>query len=184
MTEERIVWDAEFNESVTTYWLVNGMLVCIACVVGIPFLPIWYFFGKWITGKYLASHVCTLTDRSLKVSKGIFTKVEKTVPLDRLTDIGLVQGPLMRYFEIEALSVETAGQSAAGSLVHLAGIKNGREFRDAILKQRDLVVGSSEATSMPMTPLGDQGVVTGTTELLGEIRDSLVRIEKHLENKG
>lgn len=141
-SSERIIWDAEFNEAVTTYWLLNGIILCVVTVVGILVLPIWFFAGKWITRKYLASHKCTLTDRSLKVSKGILTKIEKTVPLDRITDVGIVQGPIMRYFDIEALSVETAGQSSAGSLVQLAGIKDGRKFRDAVLAQRDRVVGS------------------------------------------
>lgn len=54
---------------------------------------------------YLDSHKATLTNRSLRVSKGILTKGEKGVPLDRITDVGVVQGPLMRYFEVEALSV-------------------------------------------------------------------------------
>ncbi len=101
-SEEKIIWDAEFNDAVTTYWLLNGILLCIVTVVGIVFLPIWFLVGKWATRKYLASHTCTLTDRSLKVSKGILTKIEKTVPLDKITDVGIVQGPIMRFYDIEA----------------------------------------------------------------------------------
>lgn len=175
--EERVLWDAEFNDAVTTYWLLNGILICVASVIGIPLLPFWIIGGKWVTRKYLQSHQCTLTNRSLKVCKGILTKVEKTVPLDRITDLGIVQGPIMRYFDIESLSVETAGQSSAGSLVHLAGIKNGREFRDAVLKQRDLVVGSVEdaaANSIRTPATGDSDMI----QLLTEIRDSLKNIER------
>lgn len=174
--DERVIWDAEFNDAVTTYWLLNGALICVVTIVGIPILPIWYFAGKWFTRKYLASHKCTLTNRSLKVAKGVFVKIEKTVPLDRITDVSVVQGPIMRHFDIEALSVETAGQSSIGSLIHLSGIKQGREFRDAVLNQRDLVVGSFEQTNeMPaQSELGD----AATVELLTEIRDSLLRIEK------
>jgi putative membrane protein len=175
--DEDIIWDAEFNEAVTTYWLTNGILICVVTVVGIPFLPIWFFAGKWITGKYLASHRCTLTKRTLKVSKGILTKVEKTVPLDRITDLGIVQGPLMRLFGIEAISVETAGQSSAGSLVNLAGIKNGREFRDAVLQQRDLVVGSSVEQSSPETGPSDFKDAE-SIQLLREILDTLKSIQQ------
>ncbi len=171
---ERVIWDAEFNDSVTTYWLINGILVCIISVVGIPFLPIWLIGGKFFTRKYLASHKCTLTDRSLKVSKGVLTKIEKTVPLDRITDVGILQGPIMRYFDIEALSVETAGQSAVGSLISLAGIKNGRKFRDAVLEQRDRVVGSFESPQVNATPSEKGSEMIG---LLEEIRDTLKRIE-------
>lgn len=178
--EEKVIQQAEFNESVTTYWLANGALVCVFTLFGIVLLPVWYFVGKVFTKKYLDSHRCTLTNRNLKVSKGILTKVEKTVPLDRITDLGVVQGPLMRYFDIEALSIETAGQSGAGSLVQLTGIKDGRAFRDAVLNQRDKVVGSKEdlaAVAVAPSIVAD----TGTTKLLTEIRDSLVRLESKFE---
>lgn len=177
--KERIIWDATFNSDVTTYWLLSGCLVCVVTVVGIPLLPLWFFGGQWITRKYLASHRCTLTSRSLKVAKGILTRTEKTVPLDRLTDVAIVQGPLMRIFKIESLSVETAGQSSAGSLVHLVGIENGRKFRDAILRQRDAVVASAEELAPTVGGdsqefPADSGEVVG---LLTEIRDSLRRLE-------
>ena len=176
MSEEKIIWDAEFNKSVTTYWLLSGTIVCIASIIGIVFLPFWIIIGGWITRRYLASHQCTLTDRTLKVSKGIWVQTEKTVPLDRITDLGIVQGPIMRYLDIEALSVETAGQSSASALVHLAGIKEGRKFRDRVLQQRDLVVGSHENKSNETAAAsvsGDQHL-----QLLTEIRDTLMRMEE------
>lgn len=174
MSKEKIIWDAEFNDSVTTYWLINGAIICVATVIGILFLPVWFLIGKWITRRYLASHKCTLTDRSLKVHKGIWLQIEKTVPLDRITDLGIVQGPIMRYFDIEALSVETAGQSSSSALVQLAGIKEGRKFRDAVLDQRDRVVGSmeNESSSGAGSMAGDEQI-----QLLREIRDSLKRME-------
>ena len=178
--EEKVIQDAEFNEAVTTYWLVNGMLVCVLTFFGILFLPVWYFVGKYFTKKYLDSHRCTLTNRNLKVAKGILTKVEKTVPLDRITDLGVVQGQLMRYFDIEALSIETAGQSGAGSLVRLTGVKDGRAFRDAVLKQRDMVVGSNEDLA-PLAATPSLAADTNTAKLLTEIRDSLVRLESKFE---
>lgn len=175
-SEERIIWDAEFNDSVTTYWLLNGTIICVVTVVGILFLPFWFIIGKWLTRKYLASHKCTLTERSLKVSKGILTKIEKTVPLDRITDVGIIQGPIMRYFDIEALSVETAGQSSSSSLVQLSAIKDGRKFRDAVLVQRDRVVGSMDEKTTPKTDGGFEDVAS--IQLLTEIRDTLGRIEQ------
>jgi putative membrane protein len=86
----------------------------------------------------------------------------------------------MRFFDIEALSVETAGQSAQGSHVKLAGIKDGRRFRDAVLKQRDLVVGSEEERQkqikieMPASPTSNDAT------LLEDIRDTLRRIESKI----
>ena len=180
MTEERVIWDAEFNPHVTTYWLLNGALILTATIIGIPLVPVWFIFGWTVTGQYLKSHRCTLTNRSVKVARGVFTKREQTIPLDRITDVGLVQGPIMRIFDIEALTIETAGQSTPGSLLQLAGIKDGRKFRDAVLKQRDLVVGSEEDRKLqapgplPLAPSDNH------TALLEDIRDTLRRIEHKL----
>ncbi len=174
---ERVIKQATFNDDVTTYWLVSGIIVCLISVVGILFLPVWLLGGKRITRKYLASHECVLTNRSLKVRKGILIRTEKTVPLDRITDLGIVQGPVMRHFKIEALSVETAGQSTPGAAISLAGIDDGRDFRDLVLAQRDLVVGSSEdGAASPVAGLSGSEDST-MVELLTDIRNSLRRME-------
>ena len=178
MKEERVIWEAEFNPAVTAYWMINGTLILCVTIVGIPLLPIWFAVGLVVTKKYLDSHSCLLTDRNLKFTKGILVKQEKTVPLDRITDLGLTQGPIMRAFNIEALSVETAGQSSVGSLIQLAGIRDGRAFRDAVLKQRDLVVGSSEDRAESVPIAAGSGA---NDQTLTEIRDTLHRIEKLLE---
>jgi len=107
-------------------------------------------------------------------------KTEKNVPLDRITDLGLVQGPIMRLFDIEALSVETAGQSSPGALVTLAGIRDGREFRDAVLRQRDLVVGSHEDQETQVGGSGSAASADAHTQRLESIRDTLLRIEQRL----
>jgi putative membrane protein len=180
MTEERVIWDAEFNPRVTTYWLLNGALIMIATIVGIPLVPLWFIIGWVVTGRYLKSHRCTLTNRSVKVARGVFVKREQTIPLDRITDVSLVQGPVMRVFDIEALSVETAGQSTPGSLVQLAGIKDGRKFRDAVLKQRDLVVGSEEDRRGPTRSELAPASTEDQRALLEDIRDTLRRIESKI----
>jgi len=180
MVEERVLWDAEFNQRVTTYWLLSGALVLTVTVVGIVLVPVWFIVGGAVCRRYLKTYRCTLTNRSLKVAKGWLIRVEKTVPLDRITDLGLMQGPIMRYFDIEALTVETAGQSAAGALVKLDGIKDGRKFRDAVLKQRDLVVGSEEER-LTRAP-GETGAALSDShvQLLADIRDTLRRIEQKI----
>ncbi|MCC9641265.1 PH domain-containing protein [Rhodopirellula sp. JC740] len=175
--DEKILWEAEFNPKVKTYWLISAVLTSFLTIVLIPFLPLIIPIAWLIADKYLASHRCTLTERTLKVGRGILVRQEKTVPLDRITDLGLVQGPIMRALELEAVSVETAGQSGPGSLVRLTGIREGRAFRDAVLKQRDLVSGSE-------TRRGESPVATppsldaNSHETLVEIRDILRRMEE------
>jgi putative membrane protein len=107
--------------------------------------------------------------------------------LDKVTDLGVVQGPIMRLFGIEAISVETAGQSSPGALITLTGILNGREFRDAVLDQRDKVVADAEEQTPRQAPAAISGApATGLgnlEHLLTDIRDTLARIDQRLEKE-
>lgn len=175
-TDEHLVREAEFNPDVRKYWLLSGVWILLATIAGIPLIIFWWIFGLYITQRYLDRMQCLLTERSLIVRKGIFVRVEKTVPLDKITDLGMVQGPLMRYFNIEKLTVETAGQSAQGALISLYGIRDAVDFRNTVLKQRDRFRLESGGA--------DQGVQrteeNGTFEVLVAIRDSLSRVEETL----
>ena len=118
-SDDRVLLEAEFNPNVKTYWLLSGVIILLVCVVTIPLIPVWWILGMAFTDRYLSSLSCVLTERNLKVSKGVFVRQEKTVPLEKITDLGLVQGPIMRHLELEALSVETAGGTTAGALVQM-----------------------------------------------------------------
>ena len=176
MADDIVLAQAAFNRKVRTYWLLSGALVCVASIVGILLLPFWFLIGTYVTERYLKHLSCVLTERSLKVGRGIFVRMEKTVPLDKITDLALIEGPIMRMFDLQAVKVETAGQSSGGALIQLVGIVNAREFRDTVLRQRDAVAslaqsGPPESGAMP---------AVSDDALLREIRDTLVRIEKKL----
>jgi putative membrane protein len=168
--EIKIVKKASFNPDVRKYWLLNGIVICTVTLVGIPFIPIWYVIGLWITGRYLARLECILTEKTLIVRKGIWVRTEKTVPLDKITDLGMIQGPIMRVWNIQAVSVETAGQSGQGALIRLYGIENAEDFRDTVLAQRDVMMEKKAPLEAVETdaPSSDKAV-----ELLTEIRDLL-----------
>ncbi len=179
MQSETILEEATFNRKVRSYWLLNGVVICVVTVVGIPFIPVWLLLGHYFTERYLQHMRCVLTDRSLKVSRGIFVRQEKTVPLDKITDLGLVEGPIMRHYDLQAISVETAGASSEGALIKLVGLDGARAFRDTVLRQRDLVVAAG--SSAP--PAGAAGSAESSdAQVLVEIRDALLRIEERLSN--
>ena len=176
MSEPRILEEAEFTKKVCTYWLLSGGLVMTICVITIPLLPLWFIFGMMITGKYLEHISCTLTDKTLIVRKGMFNRIEKTIPLEKITDLGLKQGPIMRAMNLHALTVETAGSSGgtsgSGALVTLVGIEDTPAFRNNVLKQRDAL-----ATGTPTAPSPTRD---GNPDVLEDIRDTLHRIEEGL----
>jgi putative membrane protein len=175
--EEPTILTASFNERVCTYWLLNGIIVLTVVIVGIPLLLLWVPLGLYFTRRYLSRMECTLTEKNLKVKKGMWVRVEKTIPLEKITDLGLVQGPIMRHFDIHQLTVETAGQSSQGPLVSLTGIIDVKTFRETVLNQRDSLRDAApkpEAASTTTAATNDAGV-------LHEIRDALLRIEDQLK---
>jgi putative membrane protein len=175
---DRVIREAEFDPKACPYWLLSGTIILTVMIVTIPLVPIWLLVGMLVTRRYLDSHAFVLTERSVKIKKGMLNRVEKTVPLDKITDVALVQGPIMRAFGLESLSIETAGSTTAGALLKVVGA---RDFRDAVLKQKELLMeqgrgapGGAAAASLPAG-----GVVEGgeAVMLLREIRDSLKRLE-------
>ena len=177
MNEEKHIRKAEFDSKVCTYWLFSGALVLTLTIVGVPLLLLWFPIGLVFTKRYLDRMDCLLTDKALKVKKGIFVRIEKTIPLEKITDMGMVQGPIMRYFDLYTLTVETAGQSGQGALISLTGIIDAKSFREAVLNQREAISASSPHSA----PEAVRQERFDSSPLLAEIRDSLLRIEAKLE---
>jgi putative membrane protein len=173
MGEELVIRKAQFNSKVCIYWLVGGALVLTFTIVGIPLLLLWFPIGFVFTKRYLDRMECLLTDKALKVKKGILIRTEKTIPLEKITDMGMVQGPIMRLFDLYTLTVETAGQSGQGALVSLTGIIDAKSFREAVLMQRQAI-----SAALPRSgPEPARQEPFDAASLLSEIRDSLLRIE-------
>ena len=169
---DELLTAARFDDKLRTYWYLQPVLVCIATVVGIVILPIWLLgLGRWYVRRSFEALKCELHERTLVVKRGIFFKVEKTIPLDKIQDLTVKEGPLLRKLGLRSLKIETAGQGTPGSSeADLIGVVNPLDFRDAVLRQRDSM--SAVPVSRPGTDEGD----SGTIELLTEIRDLLSQI--------
>ena len=167
----RVVKSCTFVDNASRYWLLHGSFVLLVSVFGIPLIPFWLLFGSFLTRRYLDSHHCVLTERFLIVKKGLMVKTEKTIPLDKITDMGLVEGPVMRALGLYRLTIETAGQSGVGSLVSLLGVDGAPEFRQEVLAQRDSLAGDTRATD---------GQVQDDKATLSKILASVRAIERHL----
>jgi len=187
MTEPNILRQAEFDPKVKTYWILGPVIVLCILIVTIPVAIIYALIARMFVDRHLANMSCALTDHTLAIKKGIWNKTESTIPLENITDPHPFQGPIMRYFGLHGFKVETAGQSSLteGSLVNIVGIVDTKDFRRAVLDQRDkfaaggTLISAAPALQAPTAVAGDPQ----TTELLAEIRDSLHRIEQKISNK-
>lgn len=174
--------EARFSPKLKVYFWVSGALILIATVVGILLLPVWLVVGGWWASRYHASLSCRLTGRSVVIGKGVFFRQELTIPLDKIQDVSIHEGPLLSALGLLRLRLETAGQRSAAtgqSEADLVGVMDGRAMRDRILEQRDRLAERGFAGAAVAAPA--EG---GAQAVLGEIRDALLRIEARLNEKG
>ncbi len=137
---------------------------------------------------YIAIHVrydttwYVMTDRSLRIRRGVWTINETTATFENVQNIRVEQGPLERYFGIGRVVVETAAAGSAGphggstgSQAVIEGISNAPAIRDQIM----LRVAQSKSAG-----LGDEdlradrastgaGWTTAHVEALRAIRDEI-----------
>ncbi|WP_299808392.1 PH domain-containing protein [uncultured Shewanella sp.] len=171
--QETSIKHAEFAANLGQYWLTPFAIILALSVVGIPLLLLWLPIGSIFTRRYIDNMSTELTDRKLIVRKGIFTRTENSVPLDKITDMALIQGPLMRFFKLHQLTIETAGQSGTGALLSLTGIIDAAEFRSLVLEQKEKLSQIEPNTAQ------DENNDASVISLLQEISDTLKRIESN-----
>ena len=180
---EKIRIRAEFDTKLKIYWYMRVVGLMTASVAGIPLLPFWFLgWGNCYCRKSFEAFQCALTERSQQVKRGILFWVEKTIPLDKIQDLTLKEGPVLRWFGLCSLQIETAGQGgqAVSSEGNLLGVVDVRKFRNAVLDQRDRISGTGAVSPALAKPGAGDPTVEG---LLGEIRDSLKRIENRLASR-
>ena len=170
----RVLRTAEISPQVIRYSLLALAVPLAATIVGIFILPILLPIAWWYYRRFFATLEVVLTSRELQVSRGVLNRQQKSIPLEKITDLAVIEGPIMRWMGIKGLQVETAGQSSGpgGALVRLIGIEDTDGFRDDALDQRDKVTDGGPDDTAPAPDV--------STALLTEIRDALVRIEARL----
>jgi len=169
----RILRTAEISPQAIRYSLLALSVPLAVTIVGIFILPFLLPIAWWYYRRFFGTLEVVLTSRELQVSRGVLNRQQKSIPLEKITDLAVLEGPIMRWMGIKGLQVETAGQSGpGGALVRLIGIVDTDGFRDDTLDQRDKVTDSGPDEAEPTTD--------AATQLLSEIRDALVRIESRL----
>jgi membrane protein YdbS with pleckstrin-like domain len=179
------------------FWIVCVILDIFFIAVWIAFsvaLPIWGLITAplWLALivlpdiiAYIAIHLAydttwyVLSDRSMRVRRGVWTIHETTITFENVQNVNIVQGPMQRWFGFANLSVSTAGggsTSEASTMgAHsgwLEGITNAPELRQRILEKAQHNAGlgdETEAERPQRLPLG--GFNPEQIQILREIHD-------------
>jgi putative membrane protein len=172
----KLVFKAEFHPLLRIYLFFYVLFFLLISVIGIVVLPFWIFgLGMWAVNRYYRYLSCVLTERTVEFRKGYLFRMEKTILLEKIQDVTLREGPVLRALGLCRLDLETAGRSGndTGAEAKLVGIVDARDFRDRILKQRDRLL-TGEEEDLPVPEKKEKNLL----KILGEIRDSVQKIEE------
>lgn len=117
-------------------WLIPVILLSPAVVVAVtvvPVLAVVVFVVYWIP-LYYKSVSYQLTVTEITWQRGVWFRQTGIVPYNRITNVDIIQGPLMRFFSFSALRVQTAGYSAqARAEIVLNGIDDPKDLQEKIM---------------------------------------------------
>lgn len=167
MTDQTI-FTATFNPRIKSYIFFVGALLLLISFIGMPILIIWILgLGQYFSRKYYNNLDCKVTTHHLEFKKGMFFKVEKTIPLENIQDLTFIQNPILNFFNLKILKIETAGNSSStGADMKLVGIIDAEDFKKKVLQQREQFQTKKHGGSSTDS-------VLETNQLLREIRDLL-----------
>lgn len=182
MTEEIILREATFSPRVKTYIFFVVLFFLFTSVIGWILIPFWIFgLGQWLSGKYFKTLSCQITSKNLKFSKGLILHIEKTIPVENIQDLSFVGGPILRYFGLTLIKIETAGGGGGPhnqSMMSMLGINDAESFKTQILTQREQVINQKHGYGGGEIK---QSVTIDNTQLLTDIKNELIEIKNALK---
>ena len=126
------------REKIITYCIWrHGLLPCAPLVLlfglGLLLAAIIFPIAAWYYPRWVKALRYCLDDKALRVEQGLLFRSRKTIPLDKITDLELVQGPLLRYFNMWTIKVQTASTASQLPEAMLLGLVNPEQAREEIL---------------------------------------------------
>jgi putative membrane protein len=164
------IMSVEFDRKIIIYWWLMANFGLLMSFIGIPLMLFWVPFG-WIIHQKQYEHMSgALTNRSLNMRMGWLFKKQQNIALDKLTDVSISEGPILKALGVVKMQFETAG---AAPFI-LSGVKNADQFRDVVLQHRDSLMAAPTQHSSSSTESGD---------VLIEIRDLLKEINSNISGE-
>ena len=91
---------------------------------------------RWYVNKSVEALKYEIDGDTVRIHQGVFNWERKAIPLDRVTDIMLSQGIIMRRFGIWKVDLQTASQGGMGAEGTMLGIGNPKHVRNLLLEAR------------------------------------------------
>jgi uncharacterized protein len=136
--------------------------VIVLCSTAIIFILLWI----WV-GMYYESMWYELRDDEINWKRGVWFQSTGIVPYNRITNLDVRQGPLMRVLKISNLAIQTAGYSGQSvPEILIEAIEHADELRELIrckvrgCSPHDDGTGSATPASTPFGGPTDQQLLT------------------------
>jgi len=119
-----------------------------------------------------------LDDRYISRSSGVLWKQRRSIPLEKITNLDVRQGPIERILGYGKIWVFTPSTGAATPEEKLVGIPHPHDMKETMIER-------SEAAKQPAVQENSMESTNEVVSLLTDIRDSLKRIESSIpQNNG
>ena len=134
-----LIWSGAVVGPFASEWKFFSAFIFIFSFAMVLFLSPLYLFLFWLCPQQANNLRYRLDGSTLRADGGVFFLFRKSIPLERITDVALVQGPLLRFFDIWAMRIQTAGSAQCEATLY--GVRNPEEIRELILSQRQRIYG-------------------------------------------
>lgn len=168
--------------AVTGLLAVTGILFemnpLVPLVGGVVALVVFGYLTWWIQAFYRTA-AYRFTDDEVEYRRGVFFQQKTTVPYNRITNVGISQGPIERFVNAGAVGIHTAGYGGQmGAELTIGGVSDFEDIQEQILdrvRERPAKATEGEDVVETVESRADEG--EESTEMLSELR----RIRELLE---
>jgi len=167
---------------------ICGIIAAIASDEGSsPLHGLWGLLVGLIVAVYLVLYFFSITysldDRHVVKASGVLWKIRRSIPLEKITNIDVRQGPVERLLGFGKIWIFTPSTGASTPEEKLLGVDRPHELKQTIIdhSERAKTGVSPSETRRNQEDLSEQA---NSVPLLAEILRTLQRIEEKLGEKG
>ncbi len=102
----------------------------------------------------------------LVVEQGLVFRTHRTIPLDRIQNIDVVQNPLHRLLRVGEARIETASGKEPEAVMRVLTLTEVQSLRDSVIRERQLQHPIPPSPSSDPLPLDDNGSMTSTASVI------------------
>jgi membrane protein YdbS with pleckstrin-like domain len=155
-------------------FLASGLDPFVSVLIGGALIAIFLIFLIWVK-LYYVSMWYELREDEMSWKRGVWFHTTGIVPYNRITNLDIKQGPVMRHLGISTLAIQTAGYSGqAVPEIRIEGMEHAEELRELL---RSMVRQSGTHSD------GTGGIPQTRTSTHQQMLEELVRIRTLLEQQ-